>query len=157
MQENIYVIRKKLDRGEYQVLGTGSGRVVYDLENGYVAKVAKNEKGFAQNKVEYRIYLSSENPLLAEIAYCTSDYKIIIMEKAKKVKDFEYILKYFRVDRIKDLLYIDEVKDLIENHNLIFADFEKTTSWGIINKKPAIVDYGFTSQVRLKYYKKKRR
>ncbi|MBE5961852.1 MAG: hypothetical protein E7256_10830 [Lachnospiraceae bacterium] len=157
MQESIAVIRRRLDRGEYPTLGTGSGRIVYDLNNGYVAKVAKNEKGFAQNKVEYRIYMSSENPLLAEIVYCTSDYKIVIMRKAKKIADFDFILDYFEVDRIKDLAYVDEVYDLIENYNLIFADFEKTTSWGIIKNRPAIVDYGFTRQVRLKYYKKKRR
>ncbi|HHX11997.1 MAG TPA: hypothetical protein GX731_04185, partial [Clostridiales bacterium] len=38
-----------IGKGNYQFIGSGSGRRVYDLGNGYVVKVAKNNRGIAQN------------------------------------------------------------------------------------------------------------
>jgi hypothetical protein len=36
-------------------LGAGSSRIVYDLSNGYVVKVAKNKKGYFQNETEVEL------------------------------------------------------------------------------------------------------
>ena len=41
-----------ISNGAYPVLGSGSGRRVYDLRNGTVLKAAKNKKGYAQNQIE---------------------------------------------------------------------------------------------------------
>ncbi|RUT48739.1 hypothetical protein EJP82_02050 [Paenibacillus anaericanus] len=40
----------------YQVLGAGNTRVVFDLDNGHVVKVALSKKGLASNLTEYQLY-----------------------------------------------------------------------------------------------------
>ena len=37
-------MRLNIRKGYYPYLGAGSGRIVYDLGNGYVVKVSKNSK-----------------------------------------------------------------------------------------------------------------
>jgi len=58
-------ISLNIKRRYYKFIGIGSGRIVYDLENGYVVKVANNNKGIAQNKTEYKISLSDNTNLFA--------------------------------------------------------------------------------------------
>ena len=41
-------IKLNITRGYYRYIGSGSGRQVFDLENGYVIKMAKN-RGVSQN------------------------------------------------------------------------------------------------------------
>ncbi|MEK4512665.1 hypothetical protein [Paenibacillus sp. FSL K6-2524] len=40
----------------YQVIGSGNTRVVYNLGNGHVVKVALSKKGLASNLTEYQLY-----------------------------------------------------------------------------------------------------
>ena len=56
-------ISLNIKRRYYKFIGIGSGRIVYDLENGYVVKIAKNNRGIAQNKTEYEISLSDNTNL----------------------------------------------------------------------------------------------
>ena len=57
-------IKLNIKRGYYRYIGSGSGRQVFDLENGYVVKVAKNKAGIAQNKSEYKISYIDVNKIL---------------------------------------------------------------------------------------------
>jgi hypothetical protein len=43
-----------------KVIGSGRTRVVYDLGNGYVLKVAKNKAGVSSNKNEFLLFHSKE-------------------------------------------------------------------------------------------------
>ncbi|MBX9974047.1 hypothetical protein [Cytobacillus firmus] len=43
----------------YKMIGGGSHRIVYDLQNGYVVKIALRKRGFKSNKVEYNLFLNS--------------------------------------------------------------------------------------------------
>lgn len=74
-------------------LSSGSSRIVYMVDNDKVLKLAKNNKGLAQNKVEIRlgtepyytcfasVYEYDESGLWVEMAYCQkakkSDFKAI--------------------------------------------------------------------------------
>ena len=60
-------IYSDIRRGFYKYLGVGSGRVVFDLENGNVVKVALNRRGIAQNEAEYKIALTNDSHLFAKI------------------------------------------------------------------------------------------
>ena len=55
-----------ISRGYYKYIGEGSSRIVYDLGNRYVLKVAKNLAGIAQNKSEYKISSYDETNLFAK-------------------------------------------------------------------------------------------
>ncbi|MCJ7992691.1 hypothetical protein MUB15_31750 [Priestia sp. OVS21] len=47
---------KKILKLKYKKLGNGRQRIVYDLNNGYVLKVALSQSGIQNNKTEFKIY-----------------------------------------------------------------------------------------------------
>jgi hypothetical protein len=123
------------------------------LQNGYVVKIAKNIKGLAQNEVEHYISHNADSDLLANVIYISYDLKYLIMEKADKVKHMSGILRYFNVNNKRNLSNIREIKKIAKRFDLVYADFFKPNTWGRINGRYVIVDYGFTHSVREKYYK----
>lgn len=125
---------------------------MYDLGNGYVVKVAKNRAGIAQNKSEYKISLHDYSNLFARVTQVSNDFKFLIMEKAEKIDDISYVWDYFNVSSKRELFEIDELQKIKKNYNLILGDFGKESSWGTINGRPVIIDYGFTTSVRKRYY-----
>src|SRR5690554_5599746 len=40
----------------YRVIGSGLTRIVYDLDNGYVVKIAISKRGLMSNEREYDVY-----------------------------------------------------------------------------------------------------
>lgn len=137
----------------YQYIGGGTGRRVYDLNNNYVAKVARNRKGIAQNKVEYNIFTQRKEPLLACLIGISDDSMIVIMEKANQIKNIQIVYEYYQVKNSSELYRLEEFKRLSNQYDLVLRDFGRASSWGIIDNRPKIVDYGFTRQVRRKYYR----
>ena len=47
---------------------------------------------------------------------------------------------------------LPELKKLKSNYNLLLNDLNKKSSWGIIDGKPVIIDYGFTKRIKERYY-----
>ncbi|WP_411168335.1 hypothetical protein ACH36K_14575 [Clostridium sp. MB05] len=139
-------------QGNYRYIGSGSSRNVFDLRNGYVMKVAKNRAGIAQNKTEYRISSIDSSHLFAKVIKASEDFSIVIMKKAYKINDFDEVLDYFRVRSIEELFSLRKFKNIKYKYNLLSGDLRRASSWGIINGRPIIIDYGFTRKVRQKYY-----
>lgn len=146
------MITLNIRKGNYKRIGSGSGRRVYDLENGYVIKVAKNRKGIAQNEVEYQVTLADRTHLFAKVTHVSEDYMLLIMEKAECVNNFYDIWSYFDVRSNRELFRMEEFQYIFHQYNLLPVDFRKLANWGIINNRPVIIDYGFTWRVRRKYY-----
>ena len=145
-------IRWNITHGYYRYIGSGSGRQVFDLENGYVVKVAKNNAGIAQNKSEYKISVNDYSRLFAKVIQASNDFKLLIMQKADKINNISYVFKYFNVRSKRDLFNLKELQTIKENYNLLLNDFGRESSWGMINGIPVIIDYGFTREVRDRYY-----
>lgn len=145
-------INYNLREGMYRYIGSGSGRRVFDLENGYVVKVEKNRKGIAQNQVEYEIALADQTNIFAKIPNASMDYRFLIMEKAERMRNFSYIFMYFNVRNYRELFYLEPIRYNLNKYNLVPQDLARITSWGIINGRPVIIDYGFTYSVRRRYY-----
>ncbi|EKQ56599.1 MULTISPECIES: hypothetical protein [unclassified Clostridium] len=139
-------------RGYYKYIGSGSSRRVYDLGNGYVIKIAKNDAGIAQNKSEYKISVKDHSNLFAKVVQASKDYRLLIMQKAKKVNSILSIWRYFNVTNKKELFNSKEIQNLKRKYNLLLGDFNRESNWGIINGKPVIIDYGFTREVKSRYY-----
>lgn len=152
MTFNLQEIRMDITDGLYKCLGSGSGRQVFDLNNGYVVKVAKNRKGFAQNKVEHYISRNSRIDLLAEVVEVSEDYSLLVMEKAQKISDIRDVWDYFRVKSNRELLEHRDVKKLYMQYRLLPRDLLRVCNWGRIGNFIVIIDYGFTFEVRMKYY-----
>lgn len=139
-------------RGMYRYIGSGSSRKVFDLGNGYVAKVAKNAAGIAQNKMEYKISSTDSSNLFAEVIEISKDSSTLIMKKADKIYNFSYVCHYFKVRSIIDVLKLKRFQNIECRYNLLLNDLRRTSNWGIINGRPVIIDYGFTKEVSRRYY-----
>ena len=145
-------ISLNIQRRYYKFNGMGSGRIVYDLENGYVVKVAKNNKGIAQNKTEYEISLSDNTNLIAKILDASENFKYLIMEKTIKIKDIYYVWEFFNVRNNKELYQVKELQNISSRYGLILIDLSRPVNWGLLNGRPVIIDYGYTNEVRRRYY-----
>ena len=152
---DIQTIQNKLYAHQYQKLGTGSGRRVYQLDpeySEYVLKAAYNRKGYAQNQVEAYISETDDSPIFARIFFSDPDYRYLIMERAERISNISVLFEYFHVNNLKELFALPELNDIILKYNLLIADLRRPVNWGLIDSRPVIIDYGFTKMVKRKYY-----
>ena len=152
MQINYYQMQEGINAGIYRKLGAGSGRYVYDMGNGYVIKYARNRKGFAQNEEENEIFHIRHDPIFAIIVGLSEDSRILVMEKAEPYYTSKYICQYYDISNLRELLQIHEIRRLVYDYHLVGADLTKLSSWGEARNRPVLLDYGFTTQVRNRYY-----
>ena len=100
---NSYAGRMRYAKENLQRIGSGTGRVVYDIDGEKVLKLAKNAKGVAQNGAEGGAgYYRDTQHIVTEIFDGADDDTWIISEKAKKVNE----------RRIKELTEIPSLNDL---------------------------------------------
>lgn len=149
---DISAIISNLQNGAYPYLGSGSGRRVYDLNNGTVLKSAKNIKGYAQNQIESIISEMDESDLFAKVFFISKDNHYLIMEKAEPLTDFSYVRNYFHVKTNRELFQLDNLNYIPRKYNLLLNDLCRPVNWGILDGRPVIIDYGFTGRIRRKYY-----
>lgn len=152
----------------------GSSRVVFHFSEDFVIKVAKDTKGLAQNEMEAKI---AENNLSVTIPYHSSDkeFKWIIFQKAQEtdLKEIEsklqiplsevnYQMRKMKKSFLESGSCINELKTpiakdlqiLIEKHNIAIGDIVKPSSWGIYNNEAKLIDFGLTSEIYQKFFKK---
>jgi len=141
-----------LKRKAYKFIGMGSGRLVFDMGNGYVVKVARNQKGIGQNKAEYKVALVDDSDLFAKILSVSEGFQFVIMDKADKIKDITFVWDYFNVKNNHELCQTKKLQDISSRYGLLFSDLTRAVNWGQINGKPVIIDYGFTREVRRRFY-----
>jgi hypothetical protein len=136
IEMNPYI--KRTIKGK-KLIGSGGTRVVYDLGNGNVFKIAKSKKGILCNKMEVNMYQSSLKPLnkyLAQIVDYDTAYLWITMKKYdRKFPDSS--------------IYRRELKKIVKN----FLDNGIIPSKGVChayapnlrlkqNKQIVVIDYG---------------
>jgi len=138
--------------GYYRYIGSGSCRQVFDLNNGYVIKIAKNRAGIAQNKSEYKISSKDYSNLFAKVVQVSNDFTLLIMQKANKIYEISYVWNYFKISSKRELFNLKELQNIKNKYKLLLGDFARESSWGVINGRPVIIDYGFTRKVSEKYY-----
>lgn len=154
MYIDIYHILYGIECGMYRYIGAGSAREVYDLDNGFVIKVARNIKGIAQNKAESLISNDDNSSLFAKVYFVSDDYRYLIMKKANNIKSEEELLNYFKIQNKRELRNNEVIKEIHDKYNLVWADLYKFTSWGKIKNKLVLIDYGYTKEIYDKFYKK---
>jgi len=152
MEVDYKQIVSDIKRRVFSCIGSGSGRIVFDLGNGTVIKVAKNIRGVAQNQAEYQIFSECQSNLFAKVLNVSDDYKLLIMEKAERIRSISYVWKYFNVRSNRELRRKEELIEIYDKYNLLLSDFGRSVNWGQINDKPVIIDYGFTKKIARKYY-----
>jgi len=94
----------KLPPGLSLISKRGSARNVYDYNDKYVLKIAKNDKGIYQNKKEIEILSKIKSPLLPELKkYDEKNYKYIVIERINDFKNATQFFKFIFPDI--DILY----------------------------------------------------
>lgn len=168
-------------------ISSGSSRIVYKIDEAKVLKLAKNQKGIAQNDAE--IGFSNDymwDGITAEIFNYDENGLWVEMELARKVTSTiwmsivgmslndmmdcaRYVENQSRGPYIKsqpppmlDEAYENEftskILDLIGNYDIPSADFEKYSTYGVVNRtgedEIVIIDYGLTTDVFNIHYKR---
>lgn len=153
MDYNFKKLISILKSGEYKLIGSGSSRKVYDLNDGTIIKVAKDIRGIHQNQAEYEIYLSRKSNFFAEVLAVSEDNTCLIMSKARKIKNIQTVYKYYKVRNFKGLSKLDHLNDDISANKIGKGDLTRASSWGFVGDTPVLIDYGLTHVIYQKYYK----
>ena len=169
--------RKKYAEKNLKHLSSGSSRVVYLTSDDTVIKLAKNEKGLAQNKAETnpkmkskflnKIIKSSKNDVWIETYYL----KKITEKKFEEMtdldfKDFDEAIRYGlrdvsknkdkkkpkNFDKVSASDIYKEIKSIGEKFKLMPGDLAKISSWGSKDDQPILIDSGLTKEVFEEYY-----
>ena len=163
----------KIAKENFQELGEGSARFVFKIDDKFIIKLAKDEKGIAQNKFESSI----KSPITAKIFYKDPEDSWIICQFAEKLsekefkeftkfslKDFYSALSYkmnmdsYSVEKPEnyDILneneFFNEVLALVLNNDLQIGDLQYIDSWGKIDNKPKLIDFGLSRDIFEEYY-----
>lgn len=139
--------------GQYKLLGNGSCRIVFDLGDGSVAKIAKDIRGIDQNQNEYAIFHARKSDLFAEVTAVSSDNRMLIMAKADKIKNMKTVYAYYKVQNISSLLKHGSFSQDVNTYKLSKGDLVRPSSWGLIGGIPMLIDFGLTHGIFIKYYK----
>ncbi|MGD8190665.1 hypothetical protein ACQCN2_11865 [Brevibacillus ginsengisoli] len=125
-----------------KAIGRGAFRIVYDLGDGYVLKVARSKRGIKVNAREVTIYHSSPSPVrkhLAEIIEYENEYRWLKMKK--------YTQKFPKDREFKQKLY--ELGVAFKENGIIPLDISKFKSNPISrnlrideNGEIVVIDYG---------------
>ena len=180
---NNFAARIRYVQSHLKRIGSGSARIVYEIDDKHVLKLAKNKKGIAQNYVEsdwglHRMY----GNILPELIEIDEDNLWLIVEKANKItkKEFEKLtgvdflefgntLRYELANRessyvpwskpedyeeIIDNEFFHDIIDMSLNFDFPPGDFQKISSYGEIDNNPVAVDVGLSKDVYKEFYKR---
>lgn len=176
--ESIKSYRGKLKYAEkyFKLIGEGTSRVVYKVDDERVLKLAKNKKGLVQNEVE--ITFRNVNSVTAKIFDYDDDNLWVEMELAKKMTDNKFLelngfsleemynfflMRYYSSfdysDYSENLVNSDLIKnldELIETYGLSPRDVGHGSSWGVVlrdgEQTSVLVDFGMSKNVYYSYY-----
>jgi hypothetical protein len=154
-------------------LSSGSSRITFITPSNTVIKLAKNDKGIAQNKAEANTKMKSK--FLNKILDKSKDYNWIEVEYLDKITESEFedltgvnfktfgkCLKYLcekssgkkpkELEECKDSEVIKEMVRLCKDFDLLYGDIERISSWGCKDDKVILIDSGLTGKVYATYY-----
>lgn len=153
-------------------LSSGSSRIVYSTSDDTVIKLAKNDKGIAQNKVEANSKMKSK--FLNKILDKSKDYNWIEVEFLDKITESEFekltdlnfktfgkCLKFLceksskkpkELEYCKDFEVLTEMARLCKNFDLLPGDLDRISSWGRKNNQVILIDSGLTGKVYNDHY-----
>lgn len=172
-----YNARKKYAEKNLKHLSSGSSRIVYLSPDKTIIKLAKNDKGIAQNKAESNPKMKSK--FLNKILKHAKNHAWLETHYLDKIttKDFEemtgldfddfgeairYGLKNVSgnkdrekpedFDKIEKSEIYKELKDVGEEFKLMPGDLARISSWGKKDGNPVLIDAGLTKDVFEEFY-----
>jgi len=172
-----YQARKKYAEKNLKHLSSGSARIVYSTNKNTIIKMAKNDKGIAQNKAEANPKMKSKylNDILSHAknhAWIEVGHLDKISEKEFKkmtgldFEDFGDSIRYglknvsgnTDKEKPKNFTQVEkseiykELKEVGNKFKLMPGDLARISSWGTKNGKPVLIDAGLTKDVFAEFY-----
>jgi hypothetical protein len=160
---------------QWEKLGEGSARAVYKLSDKLIIKIAINEKGISQNLSE--MSFEAQCDCVAKVLLADGKGKWLIMQFTESVSDDQFTklvgcsLKTFSnalfyafnnesddftkprdYDTIKKLPLFQCLGKVIMSENSLIGDWSKLSSYGELNGKILVRDYGFSKHVHDLHY-----
>jgi hypothetical protein len=142
----LYNLKEEEFYKRFEFLGEGISRKVFMLNEEYVLKLAKDEEGYYQNKIEQHVYSYCPTRLKKYLCpiVCFKP-RLLIMKKAEplvKVIQGKYVnLKNLR----KEAELFQDLNYLADKFHLFYEDLICVSSWGSLNGENVLIDYGCTS------------
>jgi len=155
------VARERFDIPKLKQIGAGSDRVVFDLGDGKVLKVAKTPRGLEQNIYEGDYYLSGS--IIPESFERGLNYVVVekIDPPLKATKGFDKlnnllnrIQKFSQKDfdqhnpELQEVIEEYEMSDIF-NYDLLWNDFKAKRNWGLKDGQPLHLDGGSFGGIRM--------
>lgn len=144
--------RKKLLK-RYDYLGEGAARMVFALNDNLVIKVPKNRFGVFQNSIENYIYSHAGERFLKYLCPIVRYLpELVVAERAIPLDfDREYLtsLRIF----CGNIGFYQDILEFSKTFYLSKDDIRATSSWGILQGKKVLIDYGCPSGQGYKFYK----
>lgn len=171
-----YSARTKYAEKNLKRLSSGSSRIVYLTPEKTVVKMAKNDRGIAQNKAESNPKMKSKyiNSIISKAknnSWIETHFLDKITEKEfekmtkLKFEDFGDAIRYGLKDvsgnsnkkpaKFEQVSKSDIYKNLInigEKFKLMGGDLARISSWGCKDNHPIILDSGLTKEVFDDFY-----
>jgi hypothetical protein len=172
-----YNSRKEYAETNLKHLSSGSSRIVYESPDKTIIKLAKNDKGIAQNKAESNLEMKSK--FINEVIGNAKNYSWMETHYLDKItaKDFKemtgidfddfgecirYGLKNVsgntdkekpkNLDKVQKSEIYKEMKRIGERFKLMPGDLARISSWGTKDGRPVLIDAGLTKDVFSEFY-----
>jgi hypothetical protein len=169
--------RKKYAEKNLKHLSSGSSRIVYLTKEKTIFKLAKNDKGLAQNKAEANPKVKSKylNKVLShskDYSWIETVYRKKITEKQFKKQtgisfdDWGDCIRYGlrdissnsnkekpeEFDEVSKTNLYKEMEEVGKKNKLMGGDLARISSWCTDGEKPILIDSGLTKEIFEKYY-----
>lgn len=176
-----YQARKKYAERNFKHLSSGSSRIVYLTPGKTIVKLAKNDKGLAQNKAETKAALKFKNskylnkilsdarnyswievPFVEKITEKDfkkmtgldfSDFGESIRYSLKKISDNNDMKKPKKYDEVNKSILFKELVKIGKELDLMPGDLARISSFGCKDNCPILIDMGLTKKVFEDFYK----
>lgn len=159
--ENLYSVdrhslRHNLKDNNYKFLGQGASRMVYEFDENFVIKISKNRTGKYQSRTENYIFNDIDEKY--KKYFCPIVWykeNMIVMRKALPFTEMLGVSRgnIFEFTNIKpDSEFFQTLKKIAKHYDLLYPDIKTISSWGILDKKPVLIDYGCTNRLYDEYF-----
>lgn len=160
----------------WKFLGEGSSRTAFEIDENLIIKIAHNDKGIAQNKVE--MDPKAQRPCTLPMVMADAEGKWIILKNTKPLKEKDFKAKigigftqfmnalFYKFnnesdqwspprdyEEIEKLPLFNCLSDLIFKTDQQIGDIDKISSWRELDGEPVLADYGLSRDVFRSYYK----
>jgi hypothetical protein len=168
--------RIEFAKKHWKFLGEGSSRTAFEINDKLVIKVAHNDKGIAQNKVEMdpKAQRSCTNPII--VADAEGKWIVIRNTEPLTEKEFKKMVGFGFESFMNALFYkfnnesnkwnpphhYEEIEkndlfnciaELIFKTDQQCGDIDKISSWRKYDDQPILADYGLSRDVYRSYYR----